>query len=149
MKQLAVIILNWNGRRLLEQFLPAAARYTISDHADRIVADNGSSDDSVEWVRREYPDVKILRLDRNYGFAAGYNRAIRETHYPYTILLNSDVEVTEDWWLPLLELTERQADCSTASDSPIVAGASSTASRMTAGNMTASRRRSPGPRGLL
>ena len=110
MKQLAVIILNWNGRRLLEQFLPAAARYTISDHADLIVADNGSSDDSVEWVRREYPDVKILRLDRNYGFAAGYNRAIRETHYPYTILLNSDVEVTEDWWLPLLELMEARQD---------------------------------------
>lgn len=109
-KPLAVIILNWNGRSLLEKFLPSAVRHTISDQADLIVADNGSTDDSVEWLTENYPQVGLIRLDRNYGFAEGYNRAIEMTRYPYTILLNSDVEVPEGWWQPLLTFMRGNPD---------------------------------------
>lgn len=109
MKDLAVIILNWNGRKLLEQFLPIASRYSITEDADLIVADNGSTDDSVEWIKTHHPEVKVLSFGENYGFAEGYNRAIEQTQYKYTILLNSDVEVTEGWTLPLLDFMRRNS----------------------------------------
>jgi hypothetical protein len=110
MKTLAVIILNWNGIELLKQFIPAASRFTVSDEADLIVADNGSTDDSLTWLRKNHPEVKVIALDRNYGFAEGYNRAIKATGYPFTILLNSDVEVTEGWWQPLLRFMKKNPD---------------------------------------
>ena len=110
MKELAVIILNWNGRKLLEQFLPVASRYSITEDVDIIVADNGSTDDSVEWVKAHHPEVKVLSFSENYGFAEGYNKAIKQTQYKYTILLNSDVEVTEDWTRPLLDFMRRNSD---------------------------------------
>lgn len=110
MKKLAVIILNWNGRKLLEEFLPAAAKFTISDSADLWVADNGSTDDSVEFVKKNFPEVKVLELEKNYGFAEGYNIAIRRTDYPFSILLNSDVEVTEGWTSPLVRLLEQRPE---------------------------------------
>lgn len=110
MKELAVIILNWNGRKLLEQFLPIASRYSITEDADLIVADNGSTDDSVEWVKAHHPEVKVLSFSENYGFAEGYNKAIKQTQYKYTILLNSDVEVTEGWTRPLLDFMRRNSD---------------------------------------
>lgn len=110
MKKLAVIILNWNGRNLLEEFLPAAAKFTISDSADLWVADNGSTDDSVEFVKKNFPEVKVLELEKNYGFAEGYNIAIRRADYPFTILLNSDVEVTEGWTSPLVRLLEQRPE---------------------------------------
>lgn len=110
MKKLAVIILNWNGLALLKQLLPVAARYSISEDSDLIVADNGSTDGSPEWVTREMPQVRLLRFEGNLGFAAGYNRAIAETRYPFTILLNSDVEVTPDWWRPMLRFMEEHPD---------------------------------------
>lgn len=106
MKKLGVIILNWNGIRLLKEFLPIASRYTEGDEVDLIVADNGSTDDSVEWISKNHPEVRVIRLDRNYGFAEGYNRAIEMTDYPYITLLNSDVEVTPGWWQPLLLFME-------------------------------------------
>lgn len=110
MKELAVIILNWNGRKLLERFLPIASRYSITEDADLIVADNGSTDDSVEWVKAHHPEVKVLSFSENYGFAEGYNKAIKQMQYKYTILLNSDVEVTEDWTRPLLDFMRRNSD---------------------------------------
>lgn len=110
MKKLAIIILNWNGKRLLEQLLPAAIRYSISDDSDLIVADNGSTDGSCEMMEQKFPEVKLLRFGENLGFAAGYNRAIAETDYPFTILLNSDVEVTPDWWRPMLKFMESNLD---------------------------------------
>lgn len=115
MKKLAVIILNWNGKSLLRQFLPAATRFSITPESDLWVADNGSTDDSVEFVRENFPDVKILELGRNYGFAEGYNRAIEAAaDYPYVVLLNSDVEVTENWTVPLLELLENRPEVAAA-----------------------------------
>lgn len=110
MKKLAVIILNWNGVKLLEQFIPTAVRFTSGEEVDIIVADNGSTDDSLEWLRGNYPDVKVIPLGKNYGFAEGYNRAISATGYPFTLLLNSDVEVTEGWWQPLLAFMEAHPD---------------------------------------
>lgn len=110
MKKLAVIILNWNGEKLLRQFLPIASKFTSGEEVDLIVADNGSTDGSVEWIRQNCPEVKVIRLDRNYGFAEGYNRAIEATAYPYTILLNSDVEVTAGWWQPLLKYMEQHPE---------------------------------------
>lgn len=110
MKKLAVIILNWNGVKLLAQFLPTASRFTCGDDVDLIVADNGSTDNSVDWIREHCPEVKVIKLDKNYGFAEGYNKAIRATDYPYTLLLNSDVEVTEGWWQPLLAYMENNHD---------------------------------------
>lgn len=105
-KKLAVIILNWNGLELLKRFIPAAVEYTIDEDTDLIVADNGSADGSLEWLMENHPEVIRLPFPRNHGFAEGYNLAIEATGYPYTILLNSDVEVTPGWTRPLLRLLE-------------------------------------------
>lgn len=110
MKSLAIIILNWNGLELLKKLLPTAAGFSISEESDLIVADNGSTDGSCEWIEANCPEVKLLRFNENLGFAAGYNRAIEETRYPYTILLNSDVEVTPGWWRPMLLFMESHPD---------------------------------------
>ena len=95
----AVVILNWNGSRMLRQFLPSVVRY--SDDARVIVADNASTDDSVDLLRREFPEVGQISLDANYGFAEGYNRALAQVEADYVVLLNSDVEVTPGWLRPL------------------------------------------------
>ncbi|MDL2322516.1 glycosyltransferase family 2 protein [Bacteroidales bacterium OttesenSCG-928-A17] len=97
MKQTGVVILNWNGKKLLEQFLPVLLRCTPTEKADVIVADNASSDDSLAFLSEHYPGVKTIVLDKNYGFAEGYNRAFSGLEYEYVVLLNSDVEVTPDW----------------------------------------------------
>lgn len=110
MKKLGVIILNWNGLDLLRQFLPTAIRNTSGPDVDLIVADNGSTDESVKWIRENCPDVRLIILDKNYGFAEGYNRAIAEVRYPYVTLLNSDVEVSEGWWQPILSFMESNPD---------------------------------------
>ena len=96
-KRLAVVILNWNGRALIEEFLPSVVAYTPGEWADVIVADNGSTDDSIEMLKTKFPTVGIIRLDKNYGFAEGYNQALKHIGHEYTVLLNSDVEVTPGW----------------------------------------------------
>lgn len=110
MPKLAVIILNWNGLSLLKEFLPTVVRYTASEEVKVVVADNGSTDGSVDWVEKNFPDVRLVCLDKNYGFAEGYNRAIEQVRYPYTVLLNSDVEVTPGWWQPILGFLESHPD---------------------------------------
>lgn len=109
MARLSVVILNWNGRRHLERYLPSVVAHTEGD-AEVVVADNGSTDDSLQWLRLNYPDVRVIRLDRNYGFAGGYNRALREVKSEYVLLLNSDVEVTAGWWQPLVEVLDTESD---------------------------------------
>ena len=99
-KRVAVVILNYNGAAMLEKFLPSVLEY--SPEADVIVADNASSDNSVELVQRKFPTVTVISLDRNYGFADGYNKALEQVSAEYYILLNSDVEVTPGWIAPLL-----------------------------------------------
>lgn len=100
----SVIILNWNGTKMLRRYLPSVVKYTPD--AKVIVADNGSSDNSIDVVRTEFSSVEIIRLERNYGFAEGYNRAIEQVDTDYVVLLNSDVEVTENWLNPLLSYME-------------------------------------------
>ena len=109
MVRLSVVILNWNGRHHLERYLPSVVANTSGD-AEVIVADNGSTDDSLQWLRLTYPDVRVIRLDRNYGFAGGYNRALKEVDTEYVLLLNSDVEVTPNWWQPLVNVLDNNAD---------------------------------------
>lgn len=103
MKKVSVVILNWNGRNLLEEFLPSVIRYTTHPDIEIVVADNGSTDDSLMFLQTKYPQIKRIALSDNYGFADGYNRALRDINAEYFVLLNSDVEVTENWLLPVIE----------------------------------------------
>ncbi|ATS09539.1 glycosyltransferase family 2 protein [Porphyromonas gingivalis] len=106
----AVIILNWNGRKMLEEFLPSLIAHTPRQSARLIVADNGSTDDSVEFLRRQYPQVELILFPENYGFAEGYNRAIAQTECDCVVLLNSDVEVSEGWLDAPLALLQERSD---------------------------------------
>jgi GT2 family glycosyltransferase len=90
--------------------LPSVVEHTQGDGVEVVVADNGSTDDSLQWLRLNYPDVRIIRLDCNYGFAGGYNRALREVDSEYVLLLNSDVEVTSGWWQPLVAVLDGESD---------------------------------------
>lgn len=98
MSKIAVIILNWNGEKLLEEYLPQVLEATPSDVARIIVADNGSTDGSVRLLQERFPEVELWSFDRNYGFAEGYNRAIEKaSDYPLVVLLNSDVAPDKGW----------------------------------------------------
>ena len=101
MQKIAVVILNYNGCKHLQQFLPSVVRF--SEAADVIIADNASTDDSIEWLKINYPNLRRINLDKNYGFCEGYNRAIHQLEHEYTVLLNSDVEVSSNWLAPLME----------------------------------------------
>ncbi|MGE5423915.1 MAG: glycosyltransferase family 2 protein [Syntrophothermus sp.] len=102
---IAVVILNWNGRKFLQQFLPPLLLHT-RDEAEIIVADNASTDDSVTFLKENFPGVRILTHTRNDGFAGGYNVALRQIKADYYVLLNSDIEVTPDWIMPVIRLME-------------------------------------------
>lgn len=104
--EVAVIILNWNGIDMLRRFLPGVIAHTPGSIADVIVADNGSTDGSVEMLRSEFPHLKLIVFNENHGFAQGYNLALQATGYRYTVLLNSDVEVRNDWLSPLYKYME-------------------------------------------
>lgn len=104
MNKLSVVILNYNGRDYLEQFLPSVVRHSLPYEV--IVVDNASTDDSVDFISENHPDVTLIRFEENFGFSGGYNKAIRLIESEYIILLNSDVEVTENWIPPVLEILE-------------------------------------------
>ena len=110
MNKIAVVILNWNGKKLLEQFLPSVTQFSNREWAEVIVADNASTDDSISFLESEYPNLKTIILDKNYGFADGYNKALDQLDHDYFVLLNSDVEVSENWLDPIYELFEKEAD---------------------------------------
>lgn len=114
----AVIILNWNGieHGLIRQYLPSVVKYTRDEDVEVIVADNGSTDASLQVLKEEFPSVRIIALDKNYGFAEGYNRAIRqvageEDAPKYVVLLNDDVRVTSNWLLPMTAYMESHPRC--------------------------------------
>ena len=110
-KLAAVIIMNWNGARLLEQFLPSVCRYTNAELADVIVADNGSTDNSLQLLHDRFPGVKTMPFKENHGYAGGYNKAIAlSSGYRYAVLLNSDVEVTPSWLEPVIGYMEQHPD---------------------------------------
>ena len=100
----AIVILNWNGEKLLPRFLPSVIRHTTYANVEIVVADNASTDQSVSFVKEHYPQIRLVQLTTNYGFAQGYNEALKQIPSDYYVLLNSDVEVTEGWLPPLLSL---------------------------------------------
>ena len=103
----AIVILNWNGKKYLEQFLPSVLQTTYQNYR-LIVADNASSDESIEFLQNNYPQVELIRLSINYGFAKGYNEALKQVQADYYVLLNSDVEVTPAWIEPIMSLLETE-----------------------------------------
>ncbi|WP_343698088.1 glycosyltransferase family 2 protein [Flavobacterium sp.] len=106
MDKIAVVILNWNGVKLLEQFLPSVLQY--SKEATIYVADNASTDTSVNFVKENYPSVKIIQNNGNHGFAKGYNDALQNVDAKIYALVNSDIEVTENWLKPIIETFDRE-----------------------------------------
>lgn len=103
----AVVILNWNGEMFLKQFLPLVVAHTNLLNNEIVVADNGSTDGSVQLLKTQFPEVKTILLDKNYGFAGGYNRALAQIEAEYFLLLNSDVEVTPHWLDLLIEYMDQ------------------------------------------
>lgn len=101
MKDIAIVILNWNGKHFLERFLPSVVLH--SEDAKIILADNASTDDSIEFVKINYPEIEIVVNSKNKGFAGGYNTALKQIKSKYYLLLNSDIEVTTNWLSPLYE----------------------------------------------
>ena len=108
MTRIAVVILNWNGAAMMQKFLPSVIQN--SEEAEVIVADNGSTDDSVEMLKQKFPSVRLILLDKNYGFAEGYDKALEQVEAEYYLLLNSDVEVTPHWLQPLLNYMDKHPE---------------------------------------
>lgn len=107
MSRTAVVILNYNGEKLLPLFLPSVVKY--SPKAEIIVADNASTDESMSILKRDFPSVRLIQLDKNYGFCGGYNRALQEVNADYSVLLNSDIEVTPHWLDPMIEMLDKDS----------------------------------------
>ncbi|MDR3189150.1 MAG: glycosyltransferase family 2 protein [Prevotellaceae bacterium] len=103
MPKTSVVILNWNGKKFLQHFLPSVVANTHDAQTEIVVADNGSTDGSRAYVEQQFPHVRLIKLDRNYGFTGGYNRAMALISSPYTVLLNSDVGVPQGWLAPLVQ----------------------------------------------
>lgn len=105
MKPIAVVLLNYNGLKLLQQFFPSVVQN--SPQAQIYIADNGSTDGSQIYIAEHFPEVRWIALDRNYGYAGGYNHALKWVEEPIWCLLNTDVEVTPDWLAPVIDLFEK------------------------------------------
>lgn len=105
MKKIAVVILNWNGKKFLEELLPTLIQHTPSE-VDIVVGDNASSDNSVEFLKQSYPQIQIIQNNKNYGFAEGYNKVLDKVYADYFVLLNSDVEVTDNWISPIINMMD-------------------------------------------
>lgn len=106
----AIVILNWNGKILLEKFLPILIENTAANDCNIFVIDNASTDDSCSFLASHYPTINIIELDKNYGFAGGYDKGLKFVDYEYYILLNSDVEVTSGWITPLIDFLDNNKD---------------------------------------
>ena len=107
----AVVILNYNTRNYLEQFLPGLLASCQGQDAKVFVADNASADDSVAFLQTHFPQVPLIRLEKNYGFTGGYNRALEKIEADYYVLINSDIEVPEGWLKPLTDWMDSHPDC--------------------------------------
>lgn len=105
MDKVAIVILNWNGASMMRQYLGTVVRYS-RDEATVYVADNASTDESLQLLGDHYPDCRVIALDRNWGFAEGYNKALAQVQAQYYLLLNSDVEVTHHWLTPMVEFMD-------------------------------------------
>jgi GT2 family glycosyltransferase len=110
MNKTAIVILNWNGLVYLKMFLGTVIKFSLNPDTEIWVADNGSTDGSPEWIVDNFRDIKLIRLDKNHGFAGGYNLALKQIDARYFVLLNSDMEVTEGWLQPLVSFMEENPD---------------------------------------
>ncbi|MGO4903902.1 glycosyltransferase family 2 protein [Flavobacterium sp. W20_MBD1_R3] len=108
MMRIAVVILNWNGILLLEKFLPSVVKY--SPQASIYVADNASTDDSISFIKAFFPSIKIIKNESNLGFAGGYNEALKNIDAEFYALVNSDIEVTENWLQPILTTFKKEPE---------------------------------------
>tara|TARA_B110000211_G_C14029003_1_gene531214 strand:- start:53 stop:1075 length:1023 start_codon:yes stop_codon:yes gene_type:complete len=113
MKKVAVVILNWNGVKMLEEYLPSVVN-SMPEYAEVILADNASTDESVSFVKEKYPDLKIVINKTNGGFAKGYNDALKDLEHEYLVLLNSDIETPNNWVEPVIEFMENNPDTGAA-----------------------------------
>ncbi|MBR1932939.1 MAG: glycosyltransferase family 2 protein [Prevotella sp.] len=102
MIKVAIVILNWNGEAMLRQYLPSVLQYS-RDEATVYVADNASTDGSMDMLRQHFPECRLIQLEKNWGFAEGYNKALAQIEADYYLLLNSDIEVTHHWLTPMIE----------------------------------------------
>ncbi|MDR0205912.1 MAG: glycosyltransferase family 2 protein [Bacteroidales bacterium] len=109
MTKLAIVILNWNGEKFLSQFLPVILRFA-PDYAEVIIADNASCDNSASFLKETYPSIRIIQNNENGGFSKGYNQALQQIEAKYYCLLNSDIEVTENWIEPVIDLLDNNSD---------------------------------------
>ena len=109
----AVVILNWNGKSFLEKFLPSVIQNT-PEWARVVIADNASSDDSLDFLEKNYPELQLIRLNENLGYAGGYNAALEKTEADYFVLLNSDIEVPEQWLEPVIAYLEGHPEVAAA-----------------------------------
>ncbi len=109
-EKVAIVILNWNGQKYLEQFLPPLIENSGLDWVKIYVADNGSTDGSVDFLKENYPAIELILFDKNYGFTGGYNRALEQIDAEYFVILNSDVEVTPDWLEPIIQFMDKNED---------------------------------------
>ena len=109
MEKVAIVILNWNGSKMLGDYLPSVLRYS-KEEAAVYVADNASTDDSLAMLREHFPEVRLIELEKNWGFAEGYNKALQQIEAEYYLLLNSDIEVTHHWLTPMIELLDSHQD---------------------------------------
>ena len=110
MKKVSVVILNWNGEEMLRRFLPSVVACSQGEGVEVCVADNASSDRSLALIETAFPSVRLVKLDANYGFAEGYNRALSQLDSEYVVLLNSDVEVTPHWLEPLVDYMDEHSE---------------------------------------
>ncbi|MCF6364714.1 MAG: glycosyltransferase family 2 protein [Bacteroidales bacterium] len=104
--KIAIVILNWNGKKYLEKFLPSVVKYSQGEDITIIVADNGSTDNSVSFVQNSYSEIQLILFDKNYGFTGGYNKALEQIDAEYFVLLNSDLEVTKNWIEPIIKMMD-------------------------------------------
>ena len=104
--KVAIVILNWNGRNYLEKFLPSVLATDYNNY-EVIVSDNGSQDDSVSFIRNNFPKIRLIRLEKNHGFAKGYNLTLQQVEADYYALINSDIETQPGWLTPIIELLEQ------------------------------------------
>lgn len=110
MKKVSVVILNYNGKKWLEQFLPNVLQHCAFDWCEVVVADNASTDDSRDFMQQQYPNIQLIVLAKNYGYAGGYNQALAQVNAQYYVLLNSDVALSENWLEPLVSYMDIHTD---------------------------------------
>lgn len=103
----SVVILNWNGKQYLKQFLPSVIKHTDKIDTEIVVADNGSTDDSLVFLKAEFPNIRLIELEKNYGFSEGYNKALEQIEANYYILLNSDIEVSKNWIQAITDVLDK------------------------------------------